>query len=603
LRLRGPAVLVYLGFVGAAVLLLHFTPLRFIDYEEADYGELPIAIVDGLVGAENLAQFQTFPREGSMLFWALPVALVFRLIGPSLFALKLSAILLSGLWAVVWFRLARMAFPRAPAVLVAVAWVLPVPLVQISSVSATSIMTHLGSTLWHGVALLALWLALTGQTARSRWGGIASGIACGLGTFCGYSIVPLIPGVIWTAVRGGRPELLRGWATGVLPPLVLAIATFTPEGIARIDPEGQPAGPVAPLLERMVLYGAGVYVGEDVATGARVYSPVAVVYPLLLAAVVAAGRFAKPRTAGGPGPAIPSRALVEGVLLSTLGLGVALWITGYRLPLWAFDGLRYLVPLAAPLTLLLIGASSRLPRAASSSVLGVFVLLNAAAHVSLLHPFRPAPFLHLVRGYRGTFFLHVDYSRRLSDLEVPESHRLHYAVWMGAADTLRGDLEVGPAARLSGPPLPEVMAEYWRGVGLAQALGRNCLREPAGCVPEGTPPSLVPYAWQGVGSGSDCDGWRDLRARVPPAHRDDFTWGAGRASVLWGGQCQSHDGSAPFQAGIQAGWRRDLAVAGREADLLARLAVARLPVYAWYGAPVPLHVWNTVAGMSDRAAR
>ena len=44
----------YFGFVAAATLLLLFTPVNSIHDEELDYGELPIAILDGLVSLENL---------------------------------------------------------------------------------------------------------------------------------------------------------------------------------------------------------------------------------------------------------------------------------------------------------------------------------------------------------------------------------------------------------------------------------------------------------------------------------------------------------------------------------------------------------------------
>jgi len=560
-----------------ACLLLHFTPLRFVDYEEADYGELPIALVDGLVGADNVTQFQTFSREGSMLVWAVPTALVFGWLGPSLFSLKLAAILASGLWAVAWFWVARLSFPRAPAALVAAAFAMPLPLIQIASVSATSLMTHLGSSLWHGLSLLALCLGLTSRgPAAGRSAMAASGLACGLGLYCGYSLAPLVPGLVWMVVRSRRRDLQASWLAGLVPGLALFLIFLTPQPLSDLEREPAP-GYSLDLVGRLLLYGGGIYVGMDAGSAQPAYSRLGVLYPLLLAAVLWAGasRRASPEPAGGAAPL--SRRVVQGLALSSGGLLAVLWVTRFELAVTAFDGLRYLVPLAAPLTVLLAGAASRLPAAAAAVALGAFVMANLGAYVSLLHPLRPARFLHLVRGYRGTFFLHVRFAQPLLDLPLPAARRTHYAIWMGTADALRGDHDLPRTASPARFAEPRVMAEYWRGVGLAQTTRPACVGRGA-CIPEGTPPELVRYVWQGVGFASRTRNALDP-SLVPAERRDDYAWGAGRASVYsW--SSRPRGGGRAFAAGAAAGWTRDLALPGRGARLLERVKARALRLYA-----------------------
>ncbi len=121
------------------------------DLEETEYGNVAVAILDGQVGAAGYASLSTDETQGDALMsgagrrrrtvWSVEPTVVpfFVLLGPTMFALKLWALFGAGLWAVVWFLVARRVTPRAPPWIVAALFVLPLPLVQRAAISATSI--------------------------------------------------------------------------------------------------------------------------------------------------------------------------------------------------------------------------------------------------------------------------------------------------------------------------------------------------------------------------------------------------------------------------------------------------------------------------------
>ena len=592
-RLRSGLLIAFA--VGAAFVVVHVLlvlgTFDVYDLEETEYGNVAIALIDGHVD-RSYASLATDSEWGDGLMtgagrrrrtvWSLEptVAPFFAVLGPTMFALKLWAVVFAGIWAALWFVLARAAAPRAGAWAAAALFVLPLPLVQRAAVSATSITAHLGSSLWHAAALVAL-------LAAGRRGGLGfvalSGLLAGFGLYCGFSLAPLLGGVVYLAWAVGKTRGLATWAVGTIPGLALAAACRDP-GRADADlitaltglQEGgtfREAGWTTALesLGTALRFGAG-FGRVDPGTGDLQYSALGVVYTLAAAALVVGlvvvGRRPRP-TAAEP----PTVALRIALAISFAGFVAGLAVTGFKLETTFFDGLRYLLPLAPLPALLAVLAADAAARGGAdvrrATLLFAAPLVLAHA-VGFAGHFRadvfPAPWWD-VPGYEPWVMKNY-FHESLEVAKIKEERRSRWAIWSGLSEARRADaVELerwgpagGPVPLPTGAP-PEVVAEFLRGVGMGLVL-RADRASPQSLpeLPAGAPRDATLRMIEGIGMGHAHVGCSDgvraalLRAHPGPEARAAAWYGFGRADLY----CAAFSGGLPPGADGEA-YRRGLA--------------------------------------------
>lgn len=552
--LRPAAVLaaVYGVFVAVGLFELAFGPARFVDLEELDYGTLPFAASAGIFGLTDWFDYRLYDREGALVLVTPLVTPFFLLGGASLAALKVAGVAIAGIWAVVWAAVARRVFPGMAAWKSVVLFAVPLPLVQMAALSIVSMMTHLGSSTWHGLALLCAVLALDSPSAlRSRIGVLTSGMLGGIGTFCAYSALPLLPGVAWYVwARGGRARA-GWWLLGTLPGLLWAWGWFHTEALEDVERSSSTLAFVWSTASQVFLFGPGVANNDALLhtpwDGAS-YCAAGVVALLLVVEIVL-----MVRVTGLHAARLRSRVdplLARALGLSALGYLASMVLTRYEMSPDLFDGLRYLLPLAPLYTLICLAVCHPLPRRLGAAAVVGFVLLHLAGVLQLTYPFQRVEGLSGTRGFHAAPVLFATTDRSSAALESPYASEL--ALWTGMRlfhedSTLQQ--HPGFHAWTDSPHADE----FWRGVGIAMGHAG----EPASSS-VAVPPRHVHHVRQGEAMGFDCASARSWIDEHEPD--SDILWALGRSSRWW--QCDDDvygdlTDRDSFRAGRREGWVLD----------------------------------------------
>lgn len=544
---RIPAWLgVYAAFI-LVHLLLTLGTWDIIDQEELEFGTVPMLLLDG--EADGIGANRTIQREGSQVLLAPFFVLIFRLFGTSMLALKLGGLLLTGIWGAAWFSVARRALPRVSPWLVAAAFVLPVPLVQRSAVSAASIHTHLGAS-----ALHALVLVLALMAVDRRWLLALSGALAGLGVFFSLTLGPLLPGVAWAAWRAGRWRGLALWVVAAVPGGMIQLRGLLRPGLggdAGAVAKGTIAVDVSQLsfanLVNAAKFGPGF---ADPGWAADVFLRYSGWGALFTAICVAAAAFGTTR---GTSEGQDAR---RSLLLSALVFTPLLLLGEGSIRGDLFDGPRYTLPV---LPLLTIGALYGLQRwgwlVVAAHALGFVLLFRPAVF--------PAPWAD-VRGAEPWLDRRPQSNTFVLD-EAPVERRARYALWSGMRlmpdhAPIRSAADVQAIHDRHGLEGLE-SAEFWRGVGYSlevwtegvdRGVGRELLDGAA-----------AEHLWQGAAMAFKCAESHPLAARAGAEHLDALGWGRGRVDLFcrpFGGPPIDDQGLGPaFHQGLQANWAQDVA--------------------------------------------
>jgi len=567
------------GFV-AIHLLLAAGSFDILDVEEQEYGNLTVALIDG--NAADFGAFRTMDREGAMLVLGPVMVPFYLLFGSTMWAMRVFAVAAMGIWAVLWFLLACRTARAAPPWLVGAFFVLPIPLIGRAAFSSTSLATHLGASTWLALGLLCVLAAAKAESRWARIGGlVAAGGIASLGVICGYTFVALAPGLLFLAWR------LCGKSGLLLVCLFALPGAFTTLGVADLASWGgeqdlvehltglspssgrEREGGIGTVLENLrtaAIYGPGfARPGEGVG-----WTPLAWGGLWTLLAFVGVGLAAVRHREPLPEE---SRPLAAALGVSTASYLVVFVIAGFRLDASYFDGLRYLgplVPFGLVLLLEALGRSGRVGRA-----LGALLLALQVAGFGFL--FRaevfPAPWSDL-QGYTAPDPT-VQLGAPLDMHGVPASRQDHWALWAGARvadfglhDGTFEELEANRA--LHGLP-DSAAAEFWRGVGMAQALAPPSCLLAGVCSVSGATPEVQTWLWQGAAMAVSCPDQEWLLRERGPAHPPEVAYGIGRLNAVCA-QTRSPDEplgierSAAFKAGRLDGWRIDLAAPGAVQD-------------------------------------
>jgi hypothetical protein len=589
------ALLVFVAFVVVHVVLTLGT-FDVVDLEEFEYGNVAVAMLDGQVDAAGYDQLRTDFALGDELLmtgagrrrraiWSIePLVLpFFALFGASMLSLKLFAVTASALWAALWFLVARRLAPAIgpwwPALLLAV----PLPLVQRSAISATSITAHLGSSVWHAAALLLV------LHARERAGGravallLASGLAAGLGLHCAFSLAPLLVGVVWLAWRFSGWRSLPVWAAGLLPGLALIwlfrdpwrsrashglITGLTGLSDGSVSREGG-AGGVLETVVRTVVHGPG-FGRVDGETLTVHYLPIAAVCSALLLGIVVVGVVMGRRASPPVDPGQASRRdLGISLIISGVAFYAVLLLSGFRLDPDLFDGLRYLLPICSLPTLAALWALSRLEPGRMRRGLAIALVACHVLGFALL--FRPAAFPAPWSRFKG-FEPWVTKSWLVGELEperIREQRLDRWSLWTGIGAGRRA--ETSDWSSWSGWEernrlVEQGRSEFWRGFGVG-LLRRGDQGGDARFEAAGLPDEVRAWIWEGAALGYALDACdpevrRRLIRDAPEDLSSSLWYGFGRADVY----CRSY-ADAPgrrdprfvddFDRGFADGWRLD----------------------------------------------
>jgi len=565
------AAIVFFAFVSVHALLLlgHF---EIYDLEETEYGNVAVAMLDGHVAEAGYGTLQTDPGEGDALtsgagrrrrtVWSMEPTVwpFFAVLGPTMLSLKLWALCGAGCWAALWFLLARRLVPEAPRWLPALLFALPLPLIQVSALSAVNITAHLGSSAWQALALLLLvYAADRGGPARLGLAA-ASGLVAGWGLHCGFSLAPLLLGVVFLAWRVGGLGGLAAWVAGAAPGLAIVAAFADPSrqgglvarltGLSGGSAMREGGGPLE-TLATAAIHWPGVP-GHDPSTGELFFPGLhSIVYVALFVAVIGFAAFR-----GSPGRV--DRDLGAALLLGFAGFAGALIVAGFELEPSYFDGLRYLLPLAPAPLLVAVGALRQRPR-----LVGLLVVAHLGAAGLLFQPSAfPAPWAQL-RGYEPTV-MKAWMTGPLQADRVADERTARWATWAGLSAARRGE-PTDPPDGLDGPALDA----WWRGVGVGRILDVDRRGGPIDWIPPGAAGDRVVEgaAWGTAYAGcSD-----DLRARlgVAASGREAALWyGLGRAEPYCRSSWPAGVGDrAAFDRGVADAWSIDYTLRGEPLDI------------------------------------
>jgi len=580
---------VFVAFVSLHLLLLLGT-FDIYDLEETEYGNVAVAAMDGQLTAAGYSVLATDSSAGDALMsgagrrrrtvWSMEPTVMpfFAVLGPTMLALKLWALCGAGLWAAIWFLVARRVTPRAPPLAVALLFVVPIPLVQRAALSATSITAHLGSSAWHGLSLLLALGAMAGASSagdappspRRRAALLAaSGLAAGWGLHCSFSLAPLLLGVVFVAWRAAPRWGLPLWGAATLPGLAVLnrFRDASREGdvdlITRLTglSEGSAFREGASLADSAVgslLYWPG-FASSEVEAGAAYYGSIpSVAYGVALLTVIAAGlAFARRRARAGE--AVPPEASTTAARiacwLSFGGFWIAFLKAGFVLETGYFDGLRYLLPLAPAPLLLASAAASRLPPRTGAAAIGLLLLLHGFGFARLFEPSAfPAPW-GAMAGYEPVV-MKAWMTGPMEGGEVDPERLERWTTWAAVSAARRGPEEAAGLAAPAGAD-PEI---WRRGLGVGLALGHPG-DEPW---PYPTDATLLEGAAWGTAYAGCSTPIR--RALLAAAEDDGPVWyGVGRADLY----CRQYEGGLisevpaehreAFERGLRDAWTKDYA--------------------------------------------
>jgi hypothetical protein len=547
-------LVVYAAFVLLHVLLTLGT-WDIIDQEELEFGTVPMLHLDG--EADAIGTNRTIRREGSQVLLAPFFVLIFRLFGTSMAALKFGGLLLTGFWAAGWYQVGRKALPHVPPWLVAAAFILPVPLVQRSAVSAASIHTHLGASMLHAlVLLLVLW------AAEKKWWWLAlSGALAGVGIFFSLTLGPLLFGVLWLVWKAGGVRGLLAWGVAAVPGTMVQLGGLfggrgTPDtsnvsGLMKGTVVLDPSFLSLSNLANAALYGPGFAAPGWADAQFLSYSPygVLLVIGCLVALVVG-------RVRGG---ATEGRDLRVSLLVAAAVFTPLLLLGDGSVRGDLFDGPRYTLPLLPLLTIGGLYGAGRLGVAIPAAhALGFILLFRPAVF--------PAPWAD-VRGAEPWLDRRPQSSEFVLD-DAPEHRRARYALWTGmrlAIDNqpLRGPESIRAVFERHG--LEGIDAdEFWRGTGYSLEVWTDGVdRGVGGQLLATSTPQVQARLWEGAAMAWKCADPGPLQQRAGREFKTATAWGRGRVDLFcrrFGGGPIDDGGLGPaFHDGLRANWALDVA--------------------------------------------
>lgn len=554
-----PALLAWLVFVLLHGLLTLGT-WDVIDQEELEFGNLPLAMLDGELDA--VGRLRTIAREGSQVLLAPFFAALFALLGPTLLTLKIGNVLGCGVWAAAWGSVARRLLPQLPVWLVFGVFVLPIPFVQRSSVAAISIHTHLGASTLHALILLCVLGAVRGER-RSAWL-VAAGLLTAVAIFFSLTVLPLLPGVLFLVWRIGGIRGALSWGLAALPGLLAQASTLGSGygdagdvgGYVRdrviLDPTSlDPAN-----LLRAAQYAPGFASSSFDATGFLTYDGRGWIYSALLL-----GSFAHSlrRRSSSDVPGLGWSLLISAACFTPLlMLGRAAVDGGL------FDGPRYALPLLGMATIAgLRGAGRGSVWLLAAHALGFVLLFRPAVF--------PAPWSEVLGAEPW-----LDRRPQAADFQFDGGERAaRYALWTG----MRLVPDHGaPASWAEASAMRDRQGfegvaeeEFWVGVGYSLEVWTDGLAAAADLFAQ-APGELQAQLWEGAAMAWRCAEPDALHRAAGPWFINAIWRGRGRAELFCrerrSGSPWDPEGRRPpaFFEGVERFWERDLG-AGSQADL------------------------------------
>ena len=187
-------IFVFLIFVSIGLICLNFhDPL--IDWELLKYGNIAVAISDGIVPQISLIDIRIYAREGSEILLEPLVALFYSLFGENYYTLQKMAVFLNGFWAVVWFLVACQLF-KEKKVWLALIFILAIPLIHLQQSPLAYLYTHLGVSLFFGLSLLFLLKAQGLENREKKFYLLVSGFIYSIALFHGFTALLLLPAIL-----------------------------------------------------------------------------------------------------------------------------------------------------------------------------------------------------------------------------------------------------------------------------------------------------------------------------------------------------------------------------------------------------------------------
>jgi len=457
------------------------------------------------------------------------------------------------------------------------------PLIQRAAISASSTFAHLGASAWHGLALLLL---LPGKAAPgaaaaiSRLRLIASGLAAGLGVFCGFALAPLLPGLAWLVWRRAGIKGLISWCAATLPGLVWAFAARNATrlgsqgdlvvGLTGLESGGSFRGEgLTQALENIwisLVYGAGFGKVDEASLDVH-YLPLGALWSLLVIGLALAAWQSR-RTAPAPLPR-SDRDVSNSLLISTALYVAVLLFTGFKVETHYFDGPRYLLPLAPIALLALLACLSSLKSRPRQGMTAVILASHVVGFALFCRPaVFPAPW-DSVKGYEPWVrrqFLEVP----LQPDQIAPQRLGRWALWAGLSEawTLEGtgswaqwqDLDAKHGLSEDGV----ARDEFWRGFGVGILLAREQSETHWYMAPD-TPEPIAARIWEGLAMGYNnvgCQGTflEQLLVAAPAEQHAGLWYGFGRADIYCKNYLQGPPAGADasaFARGRHQGWQMD----------------------------------------------
>jgi len=505
--------------------------------EELATGLIGAHLIDGL--RLPFLDYQIAPHLGGTLLMGALSAPLFLLFGEHLWALKLAPLLLHVGVMVLWYRCCDRYFGRPAAILTAVLFIVPPPLLTRFSLVAVGF--HPESLLFTAAAAWLLF-QITSRSHSPLWSYLALGFVWGLGTWFAYIFVPTIVTSVlyWTLVdrrwivRRTTLALVLGSVIGLVPWLMYN-ATHQWSGLAWIGGSGLRESldlwtrleAVARFLTVDLLRSFGsAFDGPT----RRLVVPALYFFTALVSYVAAARSVVRTGATASP---LVWLVLYPLVLAATYGANLGIGHGLGRVAHESYDGFRYLVPLYPVLLVIIAVMLTRAWQAGTvrRQIAGLVTLaLLVAGLTSTLQLLSPH---HVGRAsvYAATSYKEFAFQRGdgpvMNLAGLPLADRVSYLLGRGwtAAERLMQDAaqtddvalpRTNPIFVLPAEPGVDPLGEELR----CAALGAHALRrEPGDAVGE----------ISGLGLAATCE-WRaytalgaSLRLDAVPYYRLDAT--------------------------------------------------------------------------------
>jgi len=354
-------IAVFLIFVSIGLINLSFHHPPLIDDEALGYGNMGVAILDGNISEITPTSFRFMPHEGSQLLLSPLVALFFSFFGENYYTLQAMGVLLTGLWAVVWFFVACQLLKKRK-IWLASLFILATPLIHLQKSPVSLIFTHVGVSILFGLSLLFLHKSQNLENNKKRVFLFVSGFIYSICFFYGPISLLLLPTILILFLK---PRLrLSGFFYWILGLSIAFVFYFQYYDWHFLENAGQVKlisnQTTLSVFISLLIYFGGILKNEalsitQIGNPGGIYSLLSVFYLAFLLALAAhylVVRFLKEGT---------KLLWVKNINIEFLAFfaGSILFLIAvahlrFKLTLHAFDGLRYLIPLI-PFYMLALG--------------------------------------------------------------------------------------------------------------------------------------------------------------------------------------------------------------------------------------------------------